>query len=499
MKPVKIALFFFALILFMVAFAYFNHTTSLSFGQIKILLPTRNHLFHATNTSSIPNFLNQQQTIQAVPSAQEVVAPQISRDTIKSITDTLIQESAHKNKANSQTKQPKEISPKDVTLAYKADSLHPHPLKGFYARLQNSSSQQVRIMHYGDSQIEGDRITSYLRNQFQQRFGGGGLGLIPIKLTPGTHTSVKHQLSGHWQRYTIHDLRKQNIAHNRLGILFSYTAFANEKHTQTPASITLKPSPIAYKRIQNYQRIRLFLGHCQAPVVFRVACNDTTLDADLLSASQTIQELSWSLPSSPEQLKFQFTASISPEFYGISMESNTGIIVDNIPLRGSSGTDFTRVDEATQKKLYNALQTDLILLQFGVNLVPYLDSHFSHYKKNLLQQLRRIQKVAPRAAIIIIGVSDMAHKQEGVYQSYKNIDAIRKVQKEAALEAGCVFWDTYKAMGGENAMIKWVAHKPPLGRKDYTHFSYEGATLVAKLFYESLIKDYEQYLENNEN
>ena len=48
-------------------------------------------------------------------------------------------------------------------------------------------------------------------------------------------------------------------------------------------------------------------------------------------------------------------------------------------------------------------------------------------------------------------------------------------------------------------MIKWVAHKPPLGRKDYTHFSYEGATLVAKLFYESLIKDYEQYLENNEN
>ena len=34
------------------------------------------------------------------------------------------------------------------------------------------SEELVRVLHYGDSQIEGDRITAFLRNKFQNRFGG---------------------------------------------------------------------------------------------------------------------------------------------------------------------------------------------------------------------------------------------------------------------------------------------------------------------------------------
>ena len=34
-------------------------------------------------------------------------------------------------------------------------------------------------MHYGDSQIECDRITSLLRQRFQEEFGGMGVGLVP--------------------------------------------------------------------------------------------------------------------------------------------------------------------------------------------------------------------------------------------------------------------------------------------------------------------------------
>jgi len=35
-----------------------------------------------------------------------------------------------------------------------------------------STRQLIRIMHYGDSQIEDDRMTSLLRNKLQTRFGG---------------------------------------------------------------------------------------------------------------------------------------------------------------------------------------------------------------------------------------------------------------------------------------------------------------------------------------
>jgi hypothetical protein len=47
----------------------------------------------------------------------------------------------------------------------------------FFKNLSQSKklNRPVRIMHYGDSQIEGDRITSYIRDKMQLRFGEAGL------------------------------------------------------------------------------------------------------------------------------------------------------------------------------------------------------------------------------------------------------------------------------------------------------------------------------------
>ena len=45
---------------------------------------------------------------------------------------------------------------------------------------RTKGARPVRVLHYGDSQLEGDRITSYLRNKFQLKWGGGGTGLVPI-------------------------------------------------------------------------------------------------------------------------------------------------------------------------------------------------------------------------------------------------------------------------------------------------------------------------------
>ena len=46
-------------------------------------------------------------------------------------------------------------------------------LYAFFQQLDNARNEKVRIMHFGDSQIEADRITSYVRNELQKVFGGG--------------------------------------------------------------------------------------------------------------------------------------------------------------------------------------------------------------------------------------------------------------------------------------------------------------------------------------
>ena len=50
----------------------------------------------------------------------------------------------------------------------------------FFNHLHNlkTSGELIRILHYGDSQIEGDRITSYIRNELQKQFGGSGIGFL---------------------------------------------------------------------------------------------------------------------------------------------------------------------------------------------------------------------------------------------------------------------------------------------------------------------------------
>lgn len=490
MKPLKTASFFLSILLVIIGFSYFNQKATVEVGSFQVQLPTRKHLFSEASSGSIPGFLEQQAVI-AEPLNEQPPQTTIPADTIKPEKDTL---SIHTIPKDTTTiLQDSVLKAQVVPLRYRADSLRPHPLAKLYNALNNADYGQVRIMHYGDSQIEGDRITSYLRNHLQEAFGGSGIGLLPINLIPGTHTSIKHHPGGDWKRYTLYDIRKKNINHKRLGVLFTYSKFGAYSHTESPATLTLSPSPIAFNRIENYNQVRLFYGENTSPLVIQLACNDTIFDADLLSPRKAFKELKWQLPAPPKKLEFRFIAETSPEFYGISLESSTGVIVDNIALRGSSGTDFTRVDNALQKAFYATLKPDVILLQFGVNLVPHLTSNFTYYERQLRRQLQRLKEVSPNSAIILLGVSDMAHKQGGFYQSYENIEPIRAIQKKVALESGALFWDTYEAMGGKNAMVKWVAQQPPLGRKDYTHFSYKGATFMAELFYQSLMNDYEKY------
>ncbi len=490
MKPLKTASFFLSILFVIIGFSYFNQKATIEIGSIQIQLPTQKHLFSEQTSGEMPSF-HDQQAANMAPKEELSLTPTVAHDTLPDAKDSIAVETTATD--TMQVAKDMLLDAQVVPLLYHIDSNRPHPLANLYRGLRNTGYAQVRIMHYGDSQIEGDRITSYLRNHLQETFGGSGIGLLPMNLIPGTHTSLKHEPKGDWERYTLYDIRKKHINHTRLGVLFSYCKFGAYSHTEFPATLTLSPSPIAFNRIANYNQVRLFYGENSSPLVIQLACNDTLFDADLLSPRKAFKELKWQLPTPPEELEFRFIAETSPEFYGISLESSTGVIVDNIPLRGSSGTDFTRVDRSLQKAFYAILEPDVILLQFGVNLVPHLTANFEYYEGLLRRQLQRLKEVAPNSAIVLLGVSDMAHKKEGFYQSYENIEPIRAIQKKVALELGAIFWDTYEAMGGKNAMVKWVGHQPPLGRKDYTHFSYKGATFMAELFYESLMNDYEKY------
>ena len=76
---------------------------------------------------------------------------------------------------------------------------------------------------------------------------------------------------------------------------------------------------------------------------------------------------------------------------------------------------------------------------------------------------------------------------------FPQLEPIRDALRQATLESGFGFWDLYEAMGGSNSMPSFVQADPPLASRDYLHFTPKGANLVAEMFYNALMLEYNHF------
>jgi len=350
------------------------------------------------------------------------------------------------------------------------------------------SKSQIRIMYYGDSQIEGDRITSYLRQMLREKIGGKGPGLL-LPLLPVMYTkTVWMKSSSNWTKYNYLSYKKGEISNNELGPFMAYCRFLPEgmvaKEFQT-ASVTIRPSNLSDSASSEYDILRIFYGNTKGTVNVTVRADDNEVFTGLLSQGNGFREISCRL-NGAKDIIIEFTGKVSPDIYGLSIESAEGLILDNIPQRGSAGLEFTMVDKENLKAAYARLSPDLIILHFGLNIVKNVRNDYSYFGKGLTRQLNLLKEISPSSKILVISLTDMASIEGDSIKSYINIPSIIEVQRRASLDAGVAFWDSYKAMGGGASIIKWVEKKPALAQKDYVHFTYPGADTLSKILASAL-------------
>jgi lysophospholipase L1-like esterase len=179
--------------------------------------------------------------------------------------------------------------------------------------------------------------------------------------------------------------------------------------------------------------------------------------------------------------------------YGVSLETEKGVIVDNIPMRGCSGNIFTHIDSAQLSAFYQETNTKLIILQFGGNMIPQTEntSTISGYVRSTLrQQIRYIRSCAPQAAILFIGPSDMSSNIDGQMTTYPLVPYMDKLLKKMAAEEQIAYWSLYDAMGGKDSMVRWVENG--LAGSDYVHFTHAGANKMGKTLYNWLMDFHSQ-------
>ena len=350
-----------------------------------------------------------------------------------------------------------------------------------FAALEQAEQTPMRIVHYGDSQIEEDRITGAIRERLQERFGGNGPGLMPGRKLSTPHMSGSS--SAKLRRFFNYG-GASNRASGRL-----YGPFADFVRLDTVTTFSFRSVTRKDQRPSSFERVTLLVGNVKNKMSASSQGDQRRVEAD----SAPLSFLRYELPDSSTRVSL--TASGYADLYGILLDSKTGVRMDNVPMRGCSGTIFTSMDAAQLRQFYQEENVRLILLQYGGNSVPYLktDKVISNYKENIRKQIRYVQELAPKAKIIFIGPSDMATTVNGKRQTYPKLANVVDSLRAAATECGAAYWDIYGVMGGENAMVQWVTARPPLAGPDYVHFTLAGAKKVGDMFSDAFFLYYEYY------
>ena len=359
------------------------------------------------------------------------------------------------------------------------------------SHLDSGEKRIVRIAVFGDSFIEGDIFTADLREMLQRKFGGCGVGFVPItSMTSGYRPTVKHLYRG-WDSHavtdtTYFDKKKQGISGHYF--IADSAAFV-EFRGQTQYASLLDTCTRAYLLFAN-----------KAPIRVGVKLNrevEKVVEVSSFSSNASLRQIS--LKGRIASVRWNIYKADSTIFYGAALEGSKGIVLDNFSLRGSSGVSLRSIPEQTLKEFNSKRPYDLIVLQYGLNVATEKGRNYDYYRVGMKKSLDHIKHCFPQTPILMLGVGDRSYKTEdGELKTMPGVKNLIQYQKVIASESSIAFWNMFQAMGGEGAMVKMVQAKPSLANYDYTHINFKGGKYLAGLLYESLMCGYEQHKRREE-
>ena len=187
---------------------------------------------------------------------------------------------------------------------------------------------------------------------------------------------------------------------------------------------------------------------------------------------------------------------IFPQTVGQLMRQTFGpVSYADMGINGATCVTFTRSDRIAG---IASLKPDLLILSFGTN-----ESHGRGYSS--LHHYRQMDDLVRMLRDSLPGVPMLMTTPPGSYEGFgrrrrrtykvnpRTTVAVRTIQRYAD-ENGLAVWDMYGILGGvRRACLNWK--EAGLMRPDHVHYMPEGYLLQGKLFYQALLKAYNDYVE----
>ncbi len=352
-------------------------------------------------------------------------------------------------------------------------------MKHFYQILDsvNVLDRPVRIAVFGDSFIEGDIFTADLRKLLQEKFGGCGVGYVNITSNvAGFRPTVLHRFGG-WVSRTaadsIHDRKK-------FGLNSAYY-LCNGKDAWVELAGTSRYSANTDSADCSY-------------FYFESEQDSTDMYCSVNKAEPVLKKVSgkglkrFKVSGNIHKVKWATGDSCKAIYYGVTMESNRGIVVDNMSLRGSGGYNLLAIPEQRLKNFGRMREYDLIILQYGLNVATQNGKRYDKYYDAMSQAIEKLKRCFPETSLLLVSVGDrMMKDDDGNLVTMPGVRNLVKYQEAIAADNGIAFWNMYELFKNLGGIESFVNSKPPKANLDYTHINFRGGERLAECLFESLM------------
>lgn len=332
----------------------------------------------------------------------------------------------------------------------------------------NTLNRPVRITYIGDSFIEADIFTQNVRELLQDTYGGCGVGYMALHSDfPGFRRSIV-QADNDW---TVHNvLSNEEYSHTSLPL----------QHVRANASgFTQFRGVTKLRNILNWEVSKLaFIADQDATITLKT---DSALHTYDVTAGERAQLITLNEPTALLEVK---CSSPDVAIWGAWLDAQQGIAVDNISMRGYSGTTIDMIPIDNLQRLDEIIPSDLIILQYGLNRMTPSITNYNDYTTQLVDAINHLRKAFPNTDILIMGISDRCENVNGEIVTMEAVYGMRNAQRKAAIQTGCLFWDTCAAMKSLGGIPQFVEYN--WANKDFTHINHAGGRPLAEVFIKAL-------------
>lgn len=345
-------------------------------------------------------------------------------------------------------------------------------LSAFFAAVDSIATHRrtVRVAFFGDSFVEGDIMLGDLRDTLQTVWGGAGVGFVPVSSEISRFRRTYLQDFKGWKSYSI--------IHNE-GATVPLGLNGHVYIPEPEAKMHFKGTrQYAFRNTGAWGEVRIFYRAEQGLRFYWQTEGNGPVEAALPATTRMVSEWTHREPNiSAFAARFPQTDGLA--LYGAALESGPGIYFDNFSVRGNSGGRLCLIQPEMMRAFDQYRRYDLIILQFGLNAVTNSLRNIRWYEAELEKTYAHIRKSFPHTPVLVVSVPDRGGKVDGALRTMISVPHIVQMQRNLARKHGFMFFDFFKSMGGEGAMVRLsAASRPTLVNKDYTHLTHEGGRMM---------------------